>query len=410
MATYSARTVIRGAWERHRDFIKNVLTLLATTGVSLGLGFGYWNVAARLFSQEAVGYGSAAISAMTLISSLGLFGLNTLLVGDLPNRTQRAGLIAAAMLAAAVGSLVLAVGFVVIIPHVTTTYNDVARSAGGAAVFCVGVSLTAASGVFDAATIGMLRGGLQLTRNLAFVLTKMLTLVGIAVALHYTLGIGIFASWVAAIPVSLLVVAVRLWVGGTFILPRPDWNILKSLGRAVAQHNWLNLALQIPPLALPVVAASILTPSTNAAYYVAITITSGLFILPGHMSTVLFALGSADPRALPRRLRFAIRLTLLVGLVGMAILGFRAHFILGIFGAGYAQVAALPMQIFVLANLPGIPTFFYLAVARATNKLSQAAAIVIAFAVLDVAAVVIAGLTDGIVGMAVADVAVIVAA
>jgi hypothetical protein len=65
------------------------------------------------------------------------------------------------------------------------------------------------------------------------------------------------------------------------------------------------------------------------------------------------------------------------------------------------------MQIFVLAYLPGIPNFFYIAVARATNKLSQAAAIVIAFAVLDVAAVVIAGLTDGIVGMAVADVAVV---
>ncbi len=403
----SIRTAIRGVLDRHRDLIRNVLTLLATTGVSLVLGFGYWNIAARLFSQTQVGYGSAAISAMTLLSSFGTFGLNTLLVGTLPRRTERGGLIAAAMLAAALGSFVLAVGFVVIAPHFTSHYDDVAGTPGRAAIFCGGVALCAASVVFDAASIGMLRGGLQLTRNITLVVTKILTLVGAALVLDYTTGIGIFASWVAAIPVSLMVVAVRIWVGRrTFSVPRPDWILLRSLRRSLASHNWLNLALQTPVLLIPVLAASILAPSTNAAYYVATTILSGLFILPAHMSTVLFAMGAADPEELPGRLRFGLRVSLLIGLAGMAVLGLGAHFILGIFGAGYARVATLPMQIMVLAYLPSVPNLFYIAVARATNKLSQAAGLVSVFTVLDISCVLIGALKDGVIGVAVAGLAV----
>ena len=404
----SARTAIRGVLDRHRDLIRNVLTLLATTGVSLVLGFGYWNIAARLFSQEAVGYGSAAISAMTFLSAFGTFGLNTLLVGTLPRRTQRGGLIAAAMIAAALGALVLSVGFVAIAPHFTSHYDDIAGSVGTAAVFCCGVALSAASVVFDAATIGMLRGGLQLTRNITFVVTKILTLLGTALALHYTVGLGIFTSWVAAIPVSLLAVAASLWIGGgTVILPRPDWTILKSLSRSLAAHNWLNLALQMPALLTPVLAASILAPSTNAAYYVATTVVSGLFILPAHMSTVLFALGSADPGALPGRLRFALRVSLLVGLTGLVIFGIGAHVILGIFGAGYARIATVPMRIMVLGSLPGIANSFYIAVARATNKLSRAAALVTGFTILYFIAVVVGAVRDGLIGMSVAALAVV---
>lgn len=404
----SVRTAIRGAVDRHRDLLRNVLTLLATSGVTLVLGFGYWNIAARLFSQAQVGYGSAAISAMTLLSSFGTFGLSTLLVGTLPRRTDRGGLIAAAMLAAAFGSFVLALAFVAITPHFTDHYDDVVGSVGRAAIFCCGVALCAASVVFDAASIGMLRGGLQLTRNIAFVVTKLLTLVGAALVLHYTTGIGIFASWVAAMPISLVVVAVRIWAANrTFSVPRPEWTILRSLSRSLASHNWLNLALQMPVLLIPVLAASILPPSVNAAYYVATTILGGLFILPAHMSTVLFAMGAADPDELPGRLRFGIRVSLLLGLPGIVVLGLGAHFILGVFGAGYARVATLPLQIMLLSYLPSVPNLFYIAVARATNRLSQAAGVVSVFAVLDIGAVVIGAMKDGVMGVAVAGLAIL---
>ncbi len=84
----SARAAIAAVWQRHGDLLSNTGSLLATTGVTSALGFAYWIVAARMFSQSAVGYGSAAVSAMTLLGTIGMLGLNTLLIGELPRRTR----------------------------------------------------------------------------------------------------------------------------------------------------------------------------------------------------------------------------------------------------------------------------------------------------------------------------------
>ena len=389
-ARWSPWALAKTTWLRHQDLLRNLLYLLATTGVTSSMGIIYWNVAARFFSQEAVGYATAAISAMTLISSLGIFGLGTLLIGDLPKRHGGwAGLISAAMLTAATGSLILALGFVLAAPHFTTHYYDIDGSVRAASLFCTGVVLTASSAVFDAAAIGLQRGGLQLMRNMTFVIVKMVTLIAVAIVIHYSSGISIFASWVAAIPLSLLFVARRFWFSRGPVLPRPDWAILRSLGRLLAAHNWLNLALQVPSLLAPVLVASLLTPATNAAYYVAMTMCTGLFILTTHMSTALFAVAAGDAKLISRKLRFALRVSLMLGIPGMAVLALGAHFILGEFGAGYAQVATVPMQLIALTFLPALPTSYYISVSRASGRLSRAATVVTCFAAVDVAAVVI---------------------
>ena len=252
---------------RYKALLVNAASLIATTGLTSALGLAYWDLAARLFSQQAVGYGAGAVSVMTLLSSFGVFGLSTLLIGSLPGRTgNRSGLIWAAVFAAGVGSLILSVGFIFVAPYFTTHFSTVIGTPLHAALLCAGVVLTTASAVFDAAAIGLLRGGLQLTRNMAFAVVKLLTLIGVATVLHYTLGIGLFFSWVAAIPVSLLVVAAQLGLQHERFLRRPEWGVLKSFGGTVAAHNWLNLAISAPGLLVPVLAASILLPSANAAF------------------------------------------------------------------------------------------------------------------------------------------------
>ena len=95
---------VRDAWRRHQDLLSNASTLAATTGVTSVLGFAYWATAARLFSQQAVGYGAAAISAMTLLGTIGMLGMGTLLIGELPRRSARAGLVSAALLTCGLGS------------------------------------------------------------------------------------------------------------------------------------------------------------------------------------------------------------------------------------------------------------------------------------------------------------------
>ncbi len=394
--------IAKGVWARHQDLLRNAISLVATTGLTSGFGFVYWNVAARLFTQDAVGYAAAAISVMTLLSSIGIFGFGTLLLAELPKRKDRAGLISAAMVASGLGALVLALTFALVVPLFTTHFDDITGSAGRVSLLCVGVALTSMSLVFDQSTIGLMRGGLQLTRNITFVLVKMLTMVAVAVALHNALGIGLIASWVAAIPLSVVPVAIRLWLRREPVLPRPDWSLLRGRVRVLLTHNWLNLAIESPGLTLPVIVASIVPPAVNAGFYVACSMSGVLFIVPMHLSTVLFAVGSGDPRAIARKLRFTLRLSFLLGLPGVVVLGLGAHLILSFFGGGYARVAAVPMEIMVFSYIPAVPNFFYVAVCRALGKLSRAAAVLTTFAVVDVVAEVAGCLRGGLVGLALA--------
>ena len=119
-------------------------------------------------------------------------------------------------------------------------------------------------------------------------------------------------------------------------------------------HNWLNLAIGLPYSLIPVLVAVVVSPSANAAFYIAWMLSSFLYVVPAHLSTVLFAVASSNPQAMARKLRFTLLVSILIGLPGMAVLGLGAHLALSIFGGNYAGEATLPLRLLVLAYLPTI--------------------------------------------------------
>jgi O-antigen/teichoic acid export membrane protein len=395
----SLRMTVRAAWRRHRDLISNAGSLVATTGVASALGFFYWALAAQLFSQRAVGYGSAAVSAMTLLGTIGMFGLGTVLIGELPRRRPRAGLVSAALLASGLGSMVLGLGFAVVASSLSARFAHISGGPGQAALFAVGVMVTGASLVFDQATIGLMRGGLQLSRNVSFAVAKLLALPATTIILHDRFGLGITVSWVAGTAVSLVPVAIRLRLTGTPVLPRPDWGVLRGLGRTAIAHSWLNIAITVPWSLIPVLVTVVVSPSANAAFYVAWMLTSFLYIVPGSLSTVLFAVAAADPQVIARKLRFTLRLSLLIGLPGMAVLILGGHMALSLFGAGYARAATFPLTLLAISYLPAIPKIHYVAVCRARGKIPRAAAVLTAAAASEVTAAALGGISGGLKGL-----------
>jgi hypothetical protein len=172
-------------------------------------------------------------------------------------------------------------------------------------------------------------------------------------------------------------------------------------------HNWLNLAIAVPWSLIPVLVAVLVSPSANAAFYAAWMLSTFLYIVPVHLSTVLFAVAAYDPKAIARKLRFTLRLSLLIGLPGMAVLGLGAHLALSIFGAGYARAATLPLWLLVIGYLPTIPRVHYIAVCRAAGKIPRAAVVLTLFAAVEVTAAAAGGLSDGLVGVSAALLAVL---
>jgi O-antigen/teichoic acid export membrane protein len=399
----SHQSGVTNTLRRHRDIVSNASSLVATTGVASALGFLYWALAARLFTQQAVGYGSAAVSALTLLGTIGMFGLGTVLIGELPRRRRRRGeLVAAALLASGLGSTVLGLGFAVVAPSISERFGHISGTPGQAALFAVGVMLTGASLVFDQATIGLMRGGLQLSRNVAFAVAKLMALFAAAIVLHNQYGVGITASWIAGTAVSLVPTAIWLRLKGTRILPRPDWGVLRGLGRTAVAHSWLNIAITVPWALIPVLVTVIVSPSANAAFYVAWMLINFLYIVPGALSTVLFAVAATDPHLIAPKLRFTMRLSLMIGLPGMATLILGGHLILSIFGAHYARAATLPLSLLAIGYLPAIPKIHYIAVCRALGNIPRAAAVMTAAATSEVIAAALGGAHGGLKGLSLA--------
>jgi O-antigen/teichoic acid export membrane protein len=405
-ARRSLTTAALSAIRQHGDVVKNASSLLATTGVTSAMGFAYWAIAARILSQRAVGYGSATISAVTLLGTIGMFGLGTVLIGELPQRTRRGGLVAAALLASALGSLVLGLGFAAISPSLSSRFAQITDTPLRALLVAFSVVLMAVGMVFDQATIGLLRGGVQLYRNLVFSLAKLLALPVIAIVLHDQFGAGITISWTAGMIVSLAAAAIQLRRGGAAVLYKPDWHVLRGLGRTAFAHNWLNLAIAVPYSLIPVLVTVIISPTANAAFYTAWMLSGFVYIIPQHLSTVLFAVASGDPQAIARKLRFTLGISVLVGLPGSVVLGLGAHLALSLFGPGYARLATVPLVLLAAGYLPCIPKVHYIAVCRATGKVNRAAVVLTTFAVIEIAAAAVGGVLHGLIGLSVALVAV----
>jgi O-antigen/teichoic acid export membrane protein len=392
---------VRGILAQNRDLLSNAGSLIGTTGVTSAFGFGYWIYAARFFVPQSVGYGTAAVSVMMLLSTIGISGFGTMLIGELPRRKSPGGLMMAGILASFILSIVLGLGFALVSLAYGTRFVEISGTFGRMTIFSLGVAVTSATFVFDDATIGLMRGGLQLGRNVAFSIAKIAILPVCALFLHDLFGVGIMLSWVLGTFISLVPVVIMIKRGGASILHRPDWSSLWELRKVILAHNWLNIAINTPSRLIPVIVVLVVAPSANAAFYIATMLASILSMIPNSLSTVLFAIASATPELISEKLRFVLRTALLIGGAGGLILALCSHLVLSVFGSSYVQLATWPLVILVVCYIPGLPNSVYIAVCRATGRVTQAAVFLTAAAAVEMAAIFVGGKIDGLFGLSI---------
>jgi O-antigen/teichoic acid export membrane protein len=383
-----------------RTILWNSSTLVATTVVTAGLGFGFWWLAARRFSAQQVGLAAAAVSAMTLLGFIGMLGFGTLLIAEIHRRGERAmAYIATAILVNCAAGAVLGAVAVLAAPYLSPEFATFTRDAAGQILFPVGVGLTAATFVADQALIGLLRGGTQFLRNAVFAAAKLALLAVAGVALAAT-SVTIFATWVAGLAASTLVIgAIALRHERRLDRYRPDSEILRHLGRGMLKHHALNMAVQAPSLALPVVVATALSTTAAGYFYVAWMVAGFIAVAAPALGLTLYAVGSRSPAGLANSIRLTLALSFLITGLGClaAIVGGRL--LLSTFGAAYATEGTSPLIILALAMLPGIVKGHFVQVQRIAGRLGTAAAILAVGALLELSAAVIGAQRGGLVGL-----------
>jgi O-antigen/teichoic acid export membrane protein len=368
-----------------RAILSNAGALVGTSAVTSLLGLPYWWIAARAFPSAAVGFAAASISAMTLIGTLGMLGLGTYLTGELPRRSQdRASLLATALTFTAGAGLVLGLAFALVAPELLGLETSAGRPVA-ALLFASGVALTAATLVIDQAMIGLLRGGLQLRRNIVFAVSKLLLLAIVAVAALEAGGEAIYATWVGGLGISAgwLAVAARR-EGARLHHCRPRWNLFRDWRRPAMEHHFLNLALQAPTLVMPLVVAATVSVTASAYWYTASLITGFLAYGAIALTLALYAVGVRDEARLAQTLRFTLRLAFGVILGANLVLILGSRLILQVFGPEYAANAATVLRIQGIVACLMIIKDHYIAIARIRGTVLRAAILCTAGAALEI--------------------------
>jgi hypothetical protein len=362
----------------------------------------FWWLAAHRASLASVGDGSAAVSAMTLVGTFGMAGLNTALISHLarwPRAADADGLLSAGLCTAGAVSAVIGAAFWLVATATGGAFAPYLHSPLAAVVFISGSALTGAGMVLDEALLGLLGGGPQLWRNTVFAVTKLAALAVLAALWHQRFGAPLLTAWVAGIALSLAVAAVLLRRRGVRLLARPNWPALRRLSRASATNTWLNNALTAPGLLTPVLVTGLIGAENGGAFYVASTVLSVVTMLALHFTNALYAASVADPAGLAARLRFSLRTCLLGGLAGVPLVVLVAHPLLHVFGAQYAARAALPLELMIGGYFGTVLKYHYVAVCRMHHRVTGAAVFSTVTCILRVAAIVAGALAHGLVGL-----------
>lgn len=392
---------LRGSLAGNRVIVQNAASIVGTAGLNSALGFLYWWLAARVFPPAAVGLASAGISAMMLLGMMGTLGLGTALIGELPRRPGEAsGLLTTALATSGAASAVLGVLFALAAPYLSPELAPYAAGIASLGLFALGVALTSVTQVFDDALIGLYRGHYQLWRNGFFVIAKLVLLFAASKWLASKLGLTIYATWVLGSLLSLVFIALLApRQSGGWRSYRPQWGRMRSLSRAALGHHALNISLQAPGLMLPVVVAVLLSTSVNAAFYIAWMVAGFVFIAPRALTTVLYAVGSDNPRLLGEKSRLTVKLSLVAVLPAAAILFVAAGPILHLFGVAYAEQAQSSLRILSLAAVAVIVKSHYVAQIRVEERTARSVPVMALAALSEVAVAALGARLGGLNGL-----------
>ncbi|MFJ2020256.1 lipopolysaccharide biosynthesis protein [Streptomyces nodosus] len=354
------------------QLFRNAYALMLNTGVSAVLGLGYWLVAARYYSDSAVGQGSAAIAAMKLLAGLTAVTLTGALARFIPVAGRATGRLIFRTYAGSSVVVALAAGvFLLTLDAWGPSYRFLHGPLNGLG-FVVAVVAWSLLTLQDGVLTG-LRSALWVpVGNTVFSAVKLALLVGLAVAIPTT---GVFVSWVAAIATSVIPLGwlvfrrlVPRHVKATEDRARPPSP--KEIGRFLAGDYTGSLFSLAVVYLVPVIVAAQVNSADNAYFYITTTIGGTTNLLAINMGASLTVEGSHDPARLAANTRAALRRMARIMLPVSGLLFVGAPFILRVFGQGYADAATPLLRWFAVGALLRVVMETYFAVLRAQSRTS----------------------------------------
>ncbi|WP_399014018.1 lipopolysaccharide biosynthesis protein [Streptomyces sp. FIT100] len=358
------------------SMFRNAYALMLSTGVSAGLGLGFWLVAARYYTEEAVGQGSAAIAAMRLLASV----TATTMIGAVVRYVPRAGRTTGPLVwrAYAVSSAVVCLACAVFLVTLDLWGPSYAPLRGPVAglVFTAACVAWALLTLQDGVLTGLRKAVWVPVGNAVFSVGKLLLLAAFATAMPV---LGVFVSWAAAIGLSVLPLG---WLVFRRLIPRQaaadhdrEPPRLRDIGRFLAGDSVGALFSLAMINLLPVMVAVRFDAAHNGFFYIAYTVGGTMEFMAINMASSLTAHASHSPETLAEGVRGALRRMAVLLVPVVLVLIVFAPQILAPFGPDYAAHGTTVLRLLAAAALPRVVVELYIGVLRVQGRTGVLAAL-----------------------------------
>ncbi|MEU3932704.1 lipopolysaccharide biosynthesis protein [Streptomyces sp. NPDC029044] len=360
----------------HDSLFKNAYFLMLSTGVSAVLGLGFWLVAARYYTEEAVGQGSAAIAAMRLLASITATTMIGAVVRFVPRAGRRTGrLVWGTYVASSLVVALAAAVFLLTLDAWGASYAPLGTPVAGA-VFVAACVAWALLTLQDGVLTGLRKAEWVPAGNAVFSVGKLVLLAVFAGLLPV---LGIFVSWAVAIAFSTLPLG---WLIFRRLIPRQaeadrdkEPPRIKDMGRFLAGDSLGALFSLAMINLLPVMVAVRFSAAENGYFYVAYTVGGTMEFMAINMASSLTAHASHDPRQLADGVRGALRRMTLLLVPVVAVLVVFAPYILTPFSPDYAEHGSTVLRLLALGALPRVVVELYIGVLRVQGRTGVLAAL-----------------------------------
>jgi O-antigen/teichoic acid export membrane protein len=350
----------------------NALYIMLSNAVMYLCSFFFWLIVARFYSEAVVGYSSAIVSALYLLSVLSLVGLNISLVRFLPQADNPCKMMNTCFTLGSLVSLLVAGIFLAGLGLWCPALSFVRENT----IFCLAFLLFAVLGMLftlvDSALLGRRRAGFILSKAAIFGVLRLPLVVLLA---SYLRTFGVVASWGIAWAVALAV-AMLLFLprvqGGYRPVPALNLPLVKNMWRYSSGNYLAYLLLNAPGYVLPLIVVNVLGAEQSAYFYIAWTMAiSALSAIPVATSSSLLAEGSHFEDRLRENVVKSLKFTFLLLIPAAILLAAVGKWLLLAFGHGYSMNALSLLWVFCLSSLPLGVNYIYTGILRVTGRITE---------------------------------------
>jgi len=354
------------------------LSLVINTGLTGLLGFGYWIIAAHLFSTYAVGVAGALVAATTLFSGIGQLNLSGMLIRFLPRAAGKSRRLVLTTYTLAAGtSALLATISLAFIDYFASTNSPLRLSIFQSIFLILAVAATAIFTIEDSVLVGLRRASWVPLENGSFGVAKVVMLFVLA---PLGTAFALYSSWM--IPLTLTIPVISSVLFYRFLPPAAVPRRAAQLGQRMRARIIRfaigdaagGLLTQLWTYLLPVFVAALLGAPVNALFFTSFLFASTIDQVATNYASPLTVEGAHTPEEIATLIRRALRhiFAIILPIIGVLIL--ISPLLLRAFGSKYVSAAPL-LDMLLVACLPKSISTVYYAYCRVQRSTHRSAVI-----------------------------------